>query len=35
MKIKVNVKDKQNVVDSLKKEGYPEAKLDTFIKTLS
>lgn len=34
MKIKVNVRDKQNVVDSLKKEGYPEAQLDSFIKTI-
>lgn len=34
MKLKVNVRDKQNVVDSLKKEGYPEAKLDSFIKLI-
>lgn len=34
MKIKVNVRDKQNVVDSLKTEGYPEAKLSSFIKTI-
>lgn len=33
MKIKVNVRDKQNVVDSLKTEGYPDAKLNSFIKT--
>ena len=34
MKIKVNVRDKQNVVDTLKAEGYPEAKLDSFINTV-
>ena len=34
MKIKVNVRDKQNVVDALKAEGYPEAKLNSFIKTI-
>lgn len=32
MNIKVNVRDKQNVVESLKKEGYSEAALDSFIK---
>ena len=31
MKTKVNVRDKQNVLDSLKAEGYPETKLDSFI----
>lgn len=34
MKIKVNVRDKQNVVDALKAEGYPEATLNSFIKTI-
>lgn len=34
MKIKVNVRDKQNVVNSLKAEGYPETKLDSFINTV-
>ena len=33
MKTKVNVRDKQNVVNSLKAEGYPETKLDSFINT--
>jgi hypothetical protein len=33
MNIKVNVSDKQNVVESLKEEGYSEAKLDSFVKT--
>lgn len=31
MKIKVNVRDKQKVLDALKAEGYSEAKLNTFI----
>jgi hypothetical protein len=34
MKIKVNVRDKQKVVDTLKAEGYPEATLNSFIKTI-
>ena len=34
MKIKVNVKDKQNVVDTLMAEGYPETKLNSFVKTI-
>lgn len=33
MKIKVNIRDKQNVVESLKAEGYPEAKINSFLKT--
>lgn len=31
MKIKVNVRDKQKVLDALKAEGYSEAKLNSFI----
>lgn len=34
MKTKVNVKDKQNVINSLKAEGYLETKLNSFIKTV-
>ena len=34
MKTKVNVRDKQNIVDSLIAEGYPEDKLDSFIKSV-
>ena len=33
MKIKVNIRDKQNVIESLKAEGYPEAKINSFLKT--
>lgn len=32
-KIKVNIRDKQNVIESLKAEGYPEAKINSFLKT--
>lgn len=33
MKIKVNIRDKQNVVESLKAEGYPENQINSFLKT--
>lgn len=35
MKTKVNVRDKQNVVDALKAEGYSETELNAFIKIIA
>ena len=34
MKIKVNVRDKQNVLESFKAEGYFEARINSFIDTV-
>jgi len=34
METKINVKDRQNVINSLKAEGYLETKLNSFIKTV-